>query len=59
MCHLGTADIHAAHVQLEALRDAVRERLAERIDVPAHLEVECQNVCSRLTRMPRAVDRLP
>ena len=28
MCHLGTAEIFAAHIQREALRDADRERLA-------------------------------
>jgi hypothetical protein len=28
MCHLGTAEIYAAHIQREALRDAQQERLA-------------------------------
>jgi hypothetical protein len=27
MCHLGTAEIYAAHIQREALRDAEREHL--------------------------------
>ena len=34
MCHLGTAEIYAAHIQREALRDADRERLARLVQQP-------------------------
>jgi hypothetical protein len=35
MCHLGTAEIYAAHIEREALRETERERLARLAQRPA------------------------